>query len=100
MPEPKKPKFRRHFAEQPAAEPPVPALGSPPANPEEFLEINREKSPEVVLNHLGENACLKRKLPPRQVPTRQQTPPTKQRQTRPRPRQQAPPRKSIGGRRI
>lgn len=56
MPEPKKPKFRRHFAEQPAAEPPVPALGSPPANPEEYLEINREKSPEVVLNHLGENA--------------------------------------------
>jgi uncharacterized protein (DUF697 family) len=64
MPEPKKPRFRRQFTEQPAAEPPVPAQGSPPADPEEFLEINREKSPEVVLNQLGENAVFETQTHP------------------------------------
>ena len=64
MPEPKKPRFRRQFTEQPAAEPPAPAQRNPPATPEESLEINRKKSPEVVLNHLGENAVLETQTHP------------------------------------
>ena len=56
MPEPKKPRLSKQNAEKAVVDPPAPAQGSAPANPEGVLEICGEKSHDLVLKHLGENA--------------------------------------------